>query len=72
MLLKIKIFNSSLILFLQSEWIHNAAFLIHFLFFVPQSDIQALREKKMFQLVFNKHNKSRAQVISTFRKINVS
>ena len=34
-------------------------------------DIQALREKKLFHLVFNQHNKARAEVISTFRRKNV-
>ncbi|KAG2600603.1 hypothetical protein PVAP13_5KG528500 [Panicum virgatum] len=33
-----------------------------------KSDIQAIREKKLFQLIFSKENKARAQVVSNFKK----
>ncbi|KAG2612827.1 hypothetical protein PVAP13_4KG309515 [Panicum virgatum] len=31
-------------------------------------DIQALKEKKLFQLVFSKENKARPLVVSNFRR----
>jgi len=37
-----------------------------------QADIQALREKKLFHLIFSKENKAKADIITTFRRQNVS
>jgi len=34
------------------------------------ADIQALREKKLFHLIFSKENKAKADIISTFRRQN--
>lgn len=32
------------------------------------ADIQALREKKLFQLIFCKENKAKAEVVNNFRR----
>ena len=37
-----------------------------------QADIQALREKKLFQLIFCKENKAKAEVVNNFRRQYVS
>ena len=37
-----------------------------------QEDIQALREKKLFQLIFCKENKAKAEVVNNFRRQYVS
>lgn len=36
-------------------------------------DIQGLREKKLFQLIFSKENKAKAEVVSNFgRQYNIA
>ena len=37
-----------------------------------QADIQELREKKLFQLIFCKENKAKAEVVNNFRRQYVS
>ena len=58
----------------QLHFVLNFISFFSFLFFLSmyQCDIQALKEKKLFQLVFSKENKARPLVVSNFRRQYVS